>query len=98
MISECISNDIPPKMKSFEYGYPFSNAFMQRGMKLKCYKPHKAAGYQTKCDVIMTSNCLQQKIAEYTVANVGLIVRCHVTKSSALEYRFILKSHSSARF
>ena len=36
----------------FEYGYPHSNALLQFELKLERCKPHKAARYQTKCDVM----------------------------------------------
>ena len=52
MISERISDDIPPQMKNFEYGYPHSKALLQFELKLERSKPHKAARHPTKCDVI----------------------------------------------
>ena len=38
--------------ENFEYGYPHSNALLQFYLNFECYKPHKAACHQTKCDVI----------------------------------------------
>ena len=51
MISERISNDIPPQMKNFEYGYPYSNALLQFRLKFERCKLHMAARHPTKCDV-----------------------------------------------
>ena len=34
MMYEHISDDIPPQMKKFEYGYPHSNALLQSRLKL----------------------------------------------------------------
>ena len=51
MISEQISDDIPPKNENFEYGYPNSSALLQFRHKLERCKPHKAARHQTKCDI-----------------------------------------------
>ena len=52
MISECISDDIPPQYEKFEYGYPHSNTLLQLKLKLECCKSHKAARHPAKCDVI----------------------------------------------
>ena len=52
MISEPISDDIPPQIKILNNGYPHSNALLQFLLELKRCKPHKAAGHQTICDVI----------------------------------------------
>ena len=38
--------------ENFEYGYPHTNALLQFPIKLKRYKPHKAARHPTICDVI----------------------------------------------
>ena len=38
--------------ENFEYGHPRSNALLQFELKLEGCKPHKAARYPTKCDVI----------------------------------------------
>ena len=38
--------------KTFEYGYPHSNALLQFPLELKHCKPHKAARHPTICDVI----------------------------------------------
>ena len=51
MISECISDDMPPQIKNFENGYPHSNAFLQFCLELECCKPHKASHHPTKFDV-----------------------------------------------
>ena len=51
VISDRISDDIPPKMK-FEYNYPHSNAFLQFLIKLERCKENKGAHHPTKCDVI----------------------------------------------
>ena len=47
MISERISDDIPPQMKILN-----SNALLQSRLKLKHCQPHKAASRPTKLDVI----------------------------------------------
>ena len=52
MISEGVSDDIPPKNDNFEYGHSHSNEPLQSHLKLKLCKAHKAACHQTKCDVI----------------------------------------------
>ena len=53
MISERISDDIPPPNENFEYGYPHSIALLQFECKLERCKPHKAARHPTKCDLII---------------------------------------------
>ena len=52
MISERISDDIPPQMKIFEYGYPHSNAILQSLFKLEHCKLYKAAHHPGICDII----------------------------------------------
>ena len=52
MISDHISNDIPPQMKNFKYGYPHSNAFLQSLLTLECWRRHKVTHHPTKCDKI----------------------------------------------
>ena len=51
MISDLISDDIPPQMKNL-ISYPHSNALLQSCLKLKCCKPHKAVCHPKICDVI----------------------------------------------
>ena len=51
MISEHISEDIPPKMEILT-GYPHSNALLQFHLKLELCKPHNAALHPTKYDII----------------------------------------------
>ena len=58
MISERLSEDIPPQIQNFEYGYPHSYALQQFLQNLESCKPHKAKRHPMKCD-----------IAGYTVAN-----------------------------
>ena len=53
MISERISDDIPPPPQlKFEYGYPHSNALFKFDLKLERCKPHKSARHPTKGAVI----------------------------------------------
>ena len=52
MISECISDNIPPLNENFEYGYRHSNALLQFPLKLEHCKLHKATCHPTKCGVI----------------------------------------------
>ena len=52
MISERISDDIPPQNENCEYGYPHSNVLLHSRLKFECCKPHKAVRHPTKCDVI----------------------------------------------
>ena len=47
MISNRISNDIPPKMKNFQYGYPDSNELLQSRPKLDCSKSEIIKGNVT---------------------------------------------------
>ena len=57
MISELISDDIPPSPnETFEYGYTQSNALLQFRLKLKRCKPHKSARRPTICDEINDVN------------------------------------------
>ena len=42
-----ISDDIPPRMKIFEHGYPHSTAFLQFCLKFKRFKPHTTACHPT---------------------------------------------------
>ena len=56
MISDHISNDIPPTIylpnANFEYGFPHSYALLQFCFKLESCKLHTAACQLTKCDII----------------------------------------------
>ena len=52
MIFDCISNDIPPQMKKFEYGYPHSNAISTVLSQIECCKPHNATHHLMKCEII----------------------------------------------
>ena len=52
MISERISDDIPPQNENFEYGYPHSNALLQFRLKIERCKPRNTARHPTKYDVI----------------------------------------------
>ena len=52
MISERISDDMPPQIKILNFGYPHSNALLQFCIEMERCKPHKAARHPTKCDVI----------------------------------------------
>ena len=54
MISECISNGIPPQMKILSRVIPILMYFciLQASFKLKCCKPHDAACHPTKFDAI----------------------------------------------
>ena len=52
MISEGISNHIPPQMQNFVYDYPNSNALLQFCLALDLCKPHKAELHPAKCDLI----------------------------------------------
>ena len=49
---ERISDDIPPEMKIFEYGYPHSNTLLQFRLELEHCKPHNATHHSSKCDII----------------------------------------------
>ena len=51
MISERISNDIPPQNENFEYGCTHSNALLYVCLILECCKLHKAACHPTKRDI-----------------------------------------------
>ena len=70
MISERISDDIPPQIKILNNGYPHSNALLQFELKLERCKPHEAALHPTKGDVIDDVKLFPQYIAGYTVANI----------------------------
>ena len=73
--------------RNFEYGYPHSNALLQFCLKAERCKPHKAARYLTKGDLINDSNYFWQYIAGYTVANFWRYpIKRRVTKASALEF------------
>ena len=52
MISERISDNIPPQMKIFIYGYRHSNALLQFHLKLEHCKAHNTARHPTRCDII----------------------------------------------
>ena len=86
MISERISDDIPPKTsqkENFEYGYPHSNALLLFRLK----SVHKVARRQTKCDVIHDVKLfptVYRRIYCHKFLTVYPIRR-RVTKSSALE-------------
>ena len=86
MISDCISDDIPPQIKNFEYVYPHSNVFLQFRLKLERCKPHKAARHPTMRDVnydfklfpTVYHRIFCRKFLTYPIGH-------RVTKSSALE-------------
>ena len=69
MISDRISDDIPPHMKILNTVNPYSNAFLQFRLKLECCKPQKAARHPTICDVINDVKLFRQYIAGYTVGH-----------------------------
>ena len=50
MISDCISNDIPPQMNFFNMVTSLPNALLEFCLKLECCKPHKTQRHPTKCD------------------------------------------------
>ena len=52
MISERISDDIPPQMKILNMVIPILMHILQFELKLVRCKPRKAARHPTKCDVI----------------------------------------------
>ena len=53
MISERISDDIPPQMKMLNMDIPIlMHLLLLSHLKLERCKPHKAARHPTKCDVI----------------------------------------------
>ena len=52
MISERISDDIPPRMKILNMGIPILMNFCRSASNLERCKPHKAVHQQTICDVI----------------------------------------------
>ena len=52
MISEHISDDLPPKMKVLNMVIPILMQFCSFGLKLEHFKPHNAACHPMKCDVI----------------------------------------------
>ena len=52
MISECISDDIPPQMKILNMVIPILMHLLQFELKLERCKPYKATRHPTKCDVI----------------------------------------------
>ena len=63
MISECISHDIPPQMKIFKKVIPI----------LMHSKPHKAACYPTKCDVINEFQLFPIVFRDIVLQNFGII-------------------------
>ena len=90
MISERISDDIPPQMKILNMVIPIlmlfcsfvSNRSVESGTM-----PHVI---QRNATYLMTSKGFLQYIAGYTVAHFGRYpIRSRVTKASALEYTAI---------
>ena len=87
MISERISDDIPPQMKILNMVIPHSNAILQFCFKLEAVIQ---ACYPMKCDVIndvkLFSTVSQDIMSQFfDVIQIDVAV----TKASALEYIYI---------
>ena len=77
---------ISPNEK-FEYGYPHSNALLPFCLKLKLYRPLKAARHPTKCDVINDVKLFPTVYRRtYCRKILTFPIRSRVTKANALEY------------
>ena len=68
MISDHISDDIPPQMEILNVVIPI---LVQFRLKLECCKPLKAAHHPTKCDIINDVKLTPTvyRSVGYTVAN-----------------------------
>ena len=82
-----------PRSKwKFEYGYPYSNAFLQLCLKLERSKTHNASRYQKYVTKLISSNYCRQYIAANTVTKLQFwryLIRRPFTKSSLLEYHLV---------
>ena len=68
MISDRISDDIPPQMKMLKYGYHHSNVLLQFCLKLERCKAHKVVRHPTKSGVINGVKLFQTELCQ--------IIRC----------------------
>ena len=79
MISNHISDNIPPQMKILNMIIPILMPFLQFALKLEGSEPHKAARHPTKCDVIndvklFSYNCIYKiKIWAETQQNLSVV-------------------------
>ena len=98
MISDRISDNVPPEMKIFIYGYPHFNAHLQFPLKLKHCKLNKAACQPMKCDVI---NYVKQFPTLYhriyspkflTLSNRMLQKEVHLNAIITSKLPFVIKS------
>ena len=85
VVSRAVRRDF--RQYFWQYTSPHQMKILNIVISLECCKPHKVTCYPMKCD-IMTSNYFWQFIEGYSVANFWCyLIRRHITKSSALEYR-----------
>ena len=82
MISERISDDIPPQIKKNVYGYPHSNALLQFPLKYRRIYCRKYLRYPIRCHVTKAS-ALESRLTHFKTRS-NLI-------PNALKYGDILK-------
>ena len=93
MISERISDDIPPQMKKLNMAIPILMRFYSLVSNWSVASRTETYVIQQNVTYLMTSNYFQQNIAGYTVANFGHHpIRRRVTEASALELTIISKA------
>ena len=80
MISECISEDIPPKIKILNYGYPHStnsrNAFSAVSSPIGSLQ---AARHPTICDVINDVKLFPHSISQDILSQIFDVIQSAVT-------------------
>ena len=89
MISNRISNNIPPQNENFEYVYTHSIAILHFCLKLECCKPYKAACHPTKCDIFNDLKLFPTISQDILMIIFDIIKSCRITKASALECSFM---------
>ena len=80
MISDRISDDIPPQMKILNMVIPILMLLLQLPLKLKRCKPHNAACHQTICSDSISHDILSQ-IFEASQSEVVLQKQVHLKSS-----------------
>ena len=85
MISDHISDDIPPQMKILNMVIPIhSNTLPQFPLKLKRCKPHKAPRLQKKCDVISDVKLFSDNISQDILSQIFYVIQSDMALSKAV--------------
>ena len=78
MISEPLSDYIPPQMNILKTFIPTSNALLQFLSQFEHYKPHKAACHLTKCDVFNGRQTISNSISQDILSKISDVIQSDV--------------------